>query len=135
MTNSNKVKIQPKLLNFKNLFSIGLSILAVAFSYLQKPVIGQVCYAQTEEGSTLDLSYLCQEKPTRRETIPFTSMPEEQQRAILDNLSNQVNKACGQVPGRCESETELMNVIKKVCSGPDSCPDYINEGLRSYPQR
>jgi hypothetical protein len=49
MTNSNKLKIR---LNLNNLFSIGLSILAVG-SYPQKPVNGQVCYAQTEEGSTI----------------------------------------------------------------------------------
>lgn len=128
----NKVKFI-KLTKFLPI-PIGLATFAVGLSYSQTPVSGQVCYAQTEEGSILDLSYLCREKPIPKETTSFTSMPIDKQKAVLGGLSNEINQACKQLPGQCESDVELIDVMKKVCSTPGHCPSYLNEILQNYPR-
>ncbi|MFB8790111.1 MAG: hypothetical protein U7123_14950 [Potamolinea sp.] len=124
-----------KLIKLTNFFArlMGLSTLLVGLSYNQTPVRGQVCYAQKEDGSILDLSYLCQEKPIYKEATSFTSLPIEQQKAILAALSKELNQACNQLPGKCESNVELINTMKKMCSRPGHCPNYLNEILQNYP--
>lgn len=123
-----------KFIKLTNFFArlMGLSTLLVGLSYSQTPVNGQVCYVQKEDGSILDLSYLCQEKPIYKEATSFTSLPIEQQKAILAALSKELNQACNQLPGKCESNVELINTMKKVCSRPGHCPSYLNEILQNY---
>lgn len=128
--NLERVKMNKLTKSTKVLF-YGLFSIVVGLSYSQLPMDGQACYWQTEEGSVVDLSSLCKEKPTLQESTPFMSMSPAQQDAILSGLSNEVRDACQRLSGKCESNTELIGVMKQVCSRPGHCPDYINQGLRN----
>ena len=118
-----------KLTELTNVLFAGLFSIVMGLSYRQLPVDGQACYWQTEQGFVVDLSSLCQQKPASEESTPFMSMTPKQQEAILSGLSNEVREACQKLSGKCESDVELIGVMKKVCSRPGHCPDYINQGL------
>lgn len=89
----------------------------------------QVCYIQTEQGLIRDLSALCREEPTP------TITNSEQERRQVDYMNSQLKKNCAQLPNRCETETEFMGQLNKICSIPGSCPNSVNQALQNYARR
>jgi hypothetical protein len=89
----------------------------------------QVCYIYTDDGLIRDMSALC-----RDESTPITTISEQEQKQV-DYLNSQLQKNCSQLPNRCETETELMGEVNKICSRPGSCPNSVNQALQNYKRR
>lgn len=115
-----------KLTNLTILIPV-LLLVSIKLVFSQQPAIGQVCYMQRENGSTLDLTNLC-----RLESKPpaLTTLEKENQRLV--SLKNELQGICTQFPERCRSEAEKMNELSRLCSSSGRCPNSILQALQEY---
>lgn len=122
------IKIQTKLQTI-TFFPTSLFLTLTKLFLSQLSAEAQVCYIQTEQGLIRELSALCREEPT-----PTINNSEQEKRQV-DYLNSQLKKNCASLPNRCETETEFMGELKKICSLPGSCPNPVNQALQNYERR
>lgn len=97
----------------------------------QQAIDTPICYVRTANGSIVDLTILCKQNreersPSAVQNIGSSTSDIEK----LNTLSQEMYQVCEQRPTQCHDRSELINQLRRICSTPNHCPNYINENLQ-----